>query len=226
MRALEPVRHGFAVNPLDNVRVHFEVFGAGDAQQAVVFSPAGAYIHGRIWKEQVSWFVQRGFQVVTWDGRGSGRSDRPASGYSSAHFAGDLLAVMDATGIERAALIGITCAIRWMSRVAVEHPERVTHLISVSSFPSRFDPGEQAAVMEWFLADADPDEPLDWRAFHMRNDYHALNEKMARDDFPEPHSTRQIEDFVAWTMEASPEALVASCLELSEPVPTAFYQRI
>lgn len=226
MRALEPVRSGFAVNPIDGVRVHYELFGSAAAGRAIVFSPVSAYIHGRIWKGQVPWFVQRGYRVVSWDGRGSGKSDRPPSGYSPDCFAGDLLAVMDATGIDRAALVGITWAIRWMSRVAVLHPERVSHLISVSSFPTNFDTDKQAKGLEYFLSGADPGGQIDWKAAHMLQDYRALNEMTAHDDFPEPHSTRQIEEFVAWTMESSPEALVAACLELIEPDPTAFYRRI
>ena len=114
MRALEPVRCGLAVNPTDGVRVHYEVFGCESAERAFVFSPAGSYIHGRVWKGQVPWFSGRGYRVVTWDGRGSGGSDGPSSGYSGDHFAGDLLAVMDAAEVERAALAGITWAIRWM----------------------------------------------------------------------------------------------------------------
>jgi pimeloyl-ACP methyl ester carboxylesterase len=139
---------------------------------------------------------------------------------------GRLLAVMDAAGIERAALVGITWAIRWMSRVAVRYPERVSHLVSVSSLPTHFDTSRHEAMLGHFLSDPDPGGELDWKAVHMREDYRALNETVARDDFPEPHSTRQIEDFVAWTMEASSEALVASCLELFEPDPTTFYRTI
>jgi pimeloyl-ACP methyl ester carboxylesterase/UDP:flavonoid glycosyltransferase YjiC (YdhE family) len=226
VRALEPFRSGLAANPLDGVRVHYEVFGSETVDRAIVFSPAGSYIHGRIWKGQVPWFAQRGCRVITWDGRGTGGSDRPATGYSADHFAGDLLAVMDAAEIERAALVGITWAIRWMSRVAVCHPERVSHLVSVSSFPTNFDTSRHAKIIEWFMADPDPDEGLDWRAHSMRNEYRKLNEQIAHDDFPEPHSTKQVEDFITWTMDSSGESLIAACVQLFEPEPAAYYRRI
>ncbi len=226
MRACEPSGGGLAANPIDGVRISYEVFGRDDAGRAIVFSPVGTYIHGRLWKGQVPYFVQRGFRVVTWDGRGSGGSDRPPSGYSVDHFAGDLLAVMDAAGVERAALVGITWAIRWMSRMAVRHPERVSHLVSVSSLPSPFDTARHASIVEWFLSDAEPGEQIDWKACFMRHQYRALNEQIARDDFPEPHSTKQIEDFVAWTMEGSPESLIAATVEMLEAEPVAYYRHI
>lgn len=226
MRALEPVRSGLATNLCDGVRVHFEVFGPDGAGPAIVCSPAATYIHGRVWKAQAPWFVQRGFRVVTWDARGSGGSDVPETGFSPDDFAADLLAVMNAANVQRAALVGITWAIRWMSRVAVRYPERVTHLISVSSFPTHFDVTRHPAMLQFFLSDPDPDVPIDWTVFHMRHNFHALNEATAYADFPEPHSTRQIEDFVAWTMDGSPEALIAASLELFEPQPAEFYARI
>ncbi|HUG17278.1 MAG TPA: alpha/beta fold hydrolase [Thermomicrobiales bacterium] len=226
MRALEPARSGLATNPMDGVRVHYEVFGSDDAERAIVFSPAATYIHGRVWKGQVPWLAQRGLRVVTWDARGSGGSDCPESGYSADYFAADLLAVMDAAQVQRAALVGITWAIRWLSRVAVRHPERVSHLISVSSFPTHFDTSLHPMMLEYFTSGPDPDVPLDWKVFHMRHDFRALNEATAIEDFPEPHSTKQIEDFVAWTMEGSPEALIAASLELFEHEPTAYYRHI
>ncbi len=226
MRALEPIRSGLAANQLDGARVRYEVFGRDDAEHVIVFSPAGSYIHGRVWKGQVPWFAQRGYRVVTWDGRGSGGSECPTSGYSADHFAADLLAVMDAAEVERAALVGITWAIRWMSRVAVRHPERVSHLVSVSSFPTNVDTTRHAEIIEWFLADPDPDEQRDWRAHSMRHEYPALNEQIAHDDFPEPRSTKQIEDFIAWTTESSPESLIASCVGLFEAKPMEYYRHI
>ncbi len=226
MRATELIRSGHASSPVDGVHVHYEIFGSDDAERAIVFSPVGSYIHGRIWKGQVPWFVQCGYRVVCWDGRGSGRSDRPTSGYSPDHFASDLLAVMDAVGVQHAALVGITWAIRWMSLVAIQHPERVTHLVGISSFPTRFDPVEREAGREYFLSDPEPDDQIDWNAVHMRQNYRAVNEFMAHEDFPEPHSTKQIEDFVTWAMGTPPETLVTSILELLEDDPVATYSQI
>ena len=76
MRALEPVTSGYARNPSDDTRIYYEAFGAQDAARTILFSPAGVYAHSRLWKMQVPYFAQHGFRVVTYDCRGSGRSDR------------------------------------------------------------------------------------------------------------------------------------------------------
>ena len=233
MRALEPAAIGYAVNPLDGTRSYYEVFGPGDVERAIVFAPAGNYVHSRVWKMQVPYFARRGFRVVTYDGRGSGKSDRPESGYAPDLFAGDLLAILDALGIERAALVGITWAIRWLGPLAAGNPERVTHLISVGTFPSMHstdpNPGPEQ-VRAWieaaFLAPRDPNGPVDWYADDMRKRYPELTRMIAEIDFPEPHSTKAIEDFDSWALETDPEHLIAACIELTAEDPNDYYARI
>src|SRR5215831_11737949 len=106
MRALEPHTRGYAVNPADGVRVFYEVFGSPDAQRSLVFLTPWSIVDSRVWKAQVPYFARHGFRVVTFDGRGNGRSDRPVTGYRTDDFASDTLCVMDATGARHAALVG------------------------------------------------------------------------------------------------------------------------
>jgi pimeloyl-ACP methyl ester carboxylesterase len=69
VRALEPDETGLVRG------VHWERFGDGDP--TVLFVPAWAIVHSRIWKMQVPYFA-RHFRVVTFDPRGNGLSERPA----------------------------------------------------------------------------------------------------------------------------------------------------
>ena len=232
MRAIEPTAAGHVANPVDGVRTFYEVFGPETASRTIVFAPAGAYVHSRVWKMQLPYFARHGFRIVTYDCRGSGRSDRPDSGYTPDLLAGDLLAVMDTLEIEQAALIGITWAIRWMGPIAAHHPRRVTHLISVGSFPALHstepapDLDEIRQRMAPFLAARDPDGPVEWYAEDMRNRYPELVEAVAVEDFCEPHSTKAIEDFAAWALETDPEHLIASCIEMTEHDPNDYFHRI
>src|SRR5690606_21167686 len=136
MRALGPRVSGTAADPCDGVGVAFEVFGPVDAERTVVFAPAGLFAHGRLWKMQVPFFALRGYRGVTYDARGSGRSDRPEEGYTPQRFQEDLLAVLREVGVERAAFVGMTWALRWLGPLAAERPELVSHLVTVGSFPS------------------------------------------------------------------------------------------
>src|SRR5215469_3770626 len=125
MRALYPHTDGYATNPIDDVRVFYEVFGPIDADRCLVFLAPWPLAYGRMWKAQVPYFARHGFRVVTIDPRGNGRSDRPTTGYSTDDFTFDTLAVLDVLGIERAALVGLSAGARWGLQLAAEHPDRV-----------------------------------------------------------------------------------------------------
>ena len=73
VRAREPDRAGYAVR--SGVRLYYEVHG--DGPTTVLLLPPWSIVHSRIWKLQVP-YLARHAQVVVYDGRGNGRSDRPA----------------------------------------------------------------------------------------------------------------------------------------------------
>ena len=67
--------------------------------------------------------------LVRYDARGNGLSDRTVDEISFDAFVSDLEAVVDATGIERFALLGISQGCAISIAYAVRHPERVSHLV-------------------------------------------------------------------------------------------------
>src|ERR1044071_3189645 len=94
-RARYPDQEGYVER--DGVRVFWEVYGSGEP--TVLLLPTWSIIHSRHWKAQIP-SPARHARVVTFDGRGNGRSDRPdaVEAYAEREFAADALAVMDATG--------------------------------------------------------------------------------------------------------------------------------
>ena len=85
-RARYPDVEGFVER--DGVRVAYEVYGEGDP--TMLLMPTWSIVHSRHWKTQIPDLARR-YRVVTFDGRGNGRSDRPPEPErpSRAEFAAD-----------------------------------------------------------------------------------------------------------------------------------------
>jgi pimeloyl-ACP methyl ester carboxylesterase/predicted glycosyltransferase len=209
MRAREPDRSD--VVERDGVKIAYEVHGGGNTP-TVLLAPTWSIVHSRIWKAQVP-YLARHFRVVTLDGRGNGRSDRPSGveAYADEEFAEDIVAVMDATDTDRATLVGLSMGALWSGLVAVRYPERVDGLLLIGPATGL---GMHAAGREASQWLDDVNEPEGWATF---NRAHWLNG--GADDFlrfffdqmfVEPHSTKQIEDCVGWGREIDPATLVAT----------------
>jgi class 3 adenylate cyclase/pimeloyl-ACP methyl ester carboxylesterase len=67
--------------------------------------------------------------LVRYDARGNGLSDRTPDEISSDAFVSDLQTVIDAAGLTRFALLGISQGCAVSIAYAVRHPERVSHLV-------------------------------------------------------------------------------------------------
>src|SRR6202162_4490696 len=79
--------------------------------------------------------LARDHTLIRYDARGNGLSDRDVEEVSFETFVGDLEAVVDAAGLERFALLGISQGCAVSIAYAVRHPERVTHLILFGGYP-------------------------------------------------------------------------------------------
>ena len=101
-RALSPHESGYADS--GGVRIGYEVFGQGE--ETLLLLPPWSIVHSRFWKAQVP-YLARHFRVITFDPRGSGRSDRPdtPAGYGPHKDAADAIAVLDATGTPRCVFV-------------------------------------------------------------------------------------------------------------------------
>jgi pimeloyl-ACP methyl ester carboxylesterase/predicted glycosyltransferase len=207
MRAREPDETGFVER--DGVRTYWERFG--DGERTILFLPTWSIVHSRIWKFQVPYFA-RHFRVITFDGRGNGRSDRPLdpAAYAEDEFAADALAVLDATATERAALVGFSLGGQRGLLLAADHAERVSAAAFVGpSVP--LAPPHSDRVLSSFEAHLDTDEG--WAKYNRHywlRDYPGFVEFFLSEMFPEPHSTKQIEDGVRWGLETTAEVLIAT----------------
>ena len=198
----------------DGVRIGYEIFGAGDT--TVLLMPTWSIVHSRFWKAQVG-YLARHYRVVTFDGRGNGRSDRPegAAAYTHEQFAADTVAVLDATGTEQAVLVTLSLGATWAVHVAADHPERVLGIFALSPACAFATPHveRQASDAEhpWTRAVVDP---IGWekynRQYWLGGGYEDFLDFFFHTMFSEPHSTKQTEDCIGWAREVEPRTLVAT----------------
>jgi pimeloyl-ACP methyl ester carboxylesterase/predicted glycosyltransferase len=204
-RARHPDSSGYIKR--DGVRLYYEVYGSGEP--TVFLLPTWSIIHSRHWKMQIP-YLARHCRVVTFDGRGNGRSDRPATGYGEAEFAADALAVMDATGTERAVIVSLSVGAQRALILAAGHPERVTGAIFICPALPLASPLEDHARYLWDLVlPTDEGWPKDNFSTWLR-DYRGYLEFFFSQMFTEPHSTKPTEDCVGWGLETTAETLLAT----------------
>ena len=82
---------------------------------------------GRSWAPQVPFFSQH-YRVITYDQRGTGSSDRLQRTFSVDGMAADVIALLDALGLERVHLVGQSTGGAIGQTLAVLHPERLTRM--------------------------------------------------------------------------------------------------
>src|SRR5262245_59673551 len=207
-RARYPDESGYVER--DGVRIFYEVYGSGEP--TVLLLPTWSLMHSRQWKMQIP-YLARHCRVITFDPRGNGRSDRPqeAAAYDEREFASDALAVLDETKTERAVIVGFSMGGQRGLLLAGQHPERVEGAVFIG--PSFVGGGEPSAERSVYDFDTRYDTDEGW-AKHNRHywlrDYAGWVVFFVSKMFPEPHSTKPIEDAVGWGLETDAETMIAT----------------
>lgn len=187
-----PTESGHAHNGA--TRLWYAVWG----QQGpwLAFPPHFQIVHSALLKAAVPWLSQH-FRIVTMDGRGNGRSDRPQGqeNYSFDLYYDDFVAVLDAAGVDRVAVVGISAGAMTALRFAAEHPQRTTHVITAGGFA---DSLVTSPKVEAFVETESRQMLQDWPGY--------IDAFMAN-IFNEPHSTKPYEDGVHWAWASSGEVI-------------------
>lgn len=101
--------------------LYYEVTGTGDP---VVFIHAFS-VDGRLWDREVAALQDR-YLVIRYDLRGHGKSAAPSGPYTAYD---DLRSVLDALGIMRATLVGLSAGAEVATNFAIVYPDRVARLV-------------------------------------------------------------------------------------------------
>ena len=136
-----------------------------------------------------------GHRVIAYDARGHGASDPAPSpdAYTYPDLAGDLVALLDERGVERATLAGASMGAHTLLRFALEHPERVAALVVITpAYTPDRDPGlerwdrlsdglRSGGVEGFVAAYGEPPVPERWRETVLT----ILRQRLSRHEHPE-----------------------------------------
>lgn len=150
------------VTASDGTRLH--VLEQGLAGGDAVLWLQGLNAPAAAWSAQLAHFAQ-GTRGLAPDARGVGKSDAPPGPYTARMLAGDAVAVLDAAGVERAHVVGLSLGGAVAQELALSHPGRVRSLALLGSFAMQ-PPRSRALLEAWRalypLAIADPSLRRAW----------------------------------------------------------------
>ncbi|HEY2716189.1 MAG TPA: alpha/beta fold hydrolase, partial [Solirubrobacterales bacterium] len=216
-RARYPDEEGYVER--DGQRLFYEVYGEGE--ETVFLLPTWSLVHSRHWKMQIP-YLARHYRVLVMDGLGNGRSDRcrDPRRYDADETARDCLAVMDATGTERAVVIGLSKGAQYVLELGRIAPDRVAGAAFIGPlFP--YTPSHNWILfhprMQRFFARPLPTYRLwghrglgRYNAIHWSREHAQFAEWFISRCLPEPHSTKAIEDGVDWALDSDGATLIAT----------------
>lgn len=185
----------------DGVRIAWRRYGT--AAPAVLVVPTWNLVDSRVVGHQVVALAPHA-TVITYDPRGAGTSERPPSGYDFARHAEDALAVLDATGAGRAAVLTASRGLNAAVLLATAQPQRVERIAAVAPYMN-FAP--------------DPPRPDPARLESLRTDWSGFIEPFMHLVFTEPGSEEVIAQMIAIGLEASPEAVATQETEVDWRTP-------
>jgi len=119
----------------DGVRLAYSVHGSGPplVRAATWLTHLDLDWESPVWRHWLHG-LGNGQTLVRYDERGCGLSDRDVGDLSVAAWAADLETVVDAAGLDRFSLLGVSGGAAVAVEYAARHPERLSHLVLYGGF--------------------------------------------------------------------------------------------
>ncbi len=116
----------------DGTRIAYRLDGAADKPVLVLSNSIGTTLH--MWDRQIP-ELSRHFRVLRYDTRGHGASGVPAGAYSLDRLGRDVIALLDALGIEKAHFLGLSLGGFIGQWLGIHAPDRIDRLILANTSP-------------------------------------------------------------------------------------------
>jgi 3-oxoadipate enol-lactonase len=147
---------------VNGVTLHYEFHGPEDGELLILNN--GVFMSTASWAFQLP-ALSRRHRVLAYDMRGQGQSEHPDSPYTWDLHRQDLVALMDALGLEKAHMVGTSYGGELNLIMGIHHPERCQSLVVITSV-SHSDPLLVAMIERWRLAAALNDGPAFFRLIY------------------------------------------------------------
>jgi 3-oxoadipate enol-lactonase len=129
----------------DGTRLHYEVCGPRDGEPLLLIQGLGADSRG--WIRQRRTLSGR-YRCIVFDNRGAGRSDHPDGPYDLEIMGLDAMSVLDAAGVERAHVLGVSMGGAIAQIIGVRHAER-TRSLTLACTAARHHQWRRELLAEW-----------------------------------------------------------------------------
>lgn len=110
---------------INDINIHYRVYGEGEPLLLIM----GLGGNADWWHERFLKRLAERFQVVTFDNRGTGRTDKPEGPYSIDQMATDAVGLMDHLGWSSANVMGVSMGGMIAQELTLNYPERVKRLV-------------------------------------------------------------------------------------------------
>jgi 3-oxoadipate enol-lactonase len=115
---------------VNGIKLYYEIFGEGEP---IVFIH-GVAITSRVWEFQKE-FVSQTHQMIVYDLRGSGKSEKtPQLRHTAELLAEDLRGLLDYLGIEKTHIVGLSMGAAVAMKFAISYSQRVDRLVLSGAF--------------------------------------------------------------------------------------------
>ncbi|QPM90468.1 alpha/beta fold hydrolase [Pseudooceanicola algae] len=111
---------------MTSIQLHSSVHGAADAPVLLLLNSLGAT--EAMWEAQIP-LLSGHYRVITCDTRGHGQSPAPEGPYAFSDFVDDALAVLDAHGVEKASVLGLSLGGMTALGLGLNHPDRIERIV-------------------------------------------------------------------------------------------------
>lgn len=150
----------------NGVELEYETFGDDQPETVLLINGLGSQLT-RYPEPFCAKLVAKGYRVIRFDNRDVGKSTwfKPGDSYKLTDMADDAVAVLDAAGVDKAHVVGVSMGGMIGQSVAIEHPARalsLTSIMSATGAPGTLDSTPEAGKV---LSQPAPDPKADFEAF-------------------------------------------------------------